>query len=272
MPSKGFVLAFHSQNVSGNTYETNDHVALDLSLALIASSAIPVLPALEVVDAMRDGEFERLPPRFVCLTFDDGPDYDWRVVRHPEWGPQEPMVAILERHSPRLLGIFHRKKTTATSFVIASPEARAEIAGPEHPSYLSEDWWRTAQDSGFLYVGNHGWNHVHPAVSEMKQCPELVENFAGITSLDQAELQVRRAGEYIRAEAGPDAGKLFAYPYGQVSAFLADEYLPRQEYIQAAFTTEGVPLTADANLWRLPRYVCGWHWKSVEGLARILGN
>ena len=40
----------------------------------------------------------------------------------------------------------------------------------------------------------------------------------------------------------------------------------------AAFGTQGQPVTADSELWNLPRYVCGWHWKSPEELEALLAG
>ena len=41
------VLAYHSQNVNGSTYATNDHIALATDLSLIRQRGIPVLHGLE---------------------------------------------------------------------------------------------------------------------------------------------------------------------------------------------------------------------------------
>jgi hypothetical protein len=130
---RGFILAFHSHNIDGNTYESNDHVALDASLALLATMGIPVLRLADIVGRLRARTFARLPERFAAITLDDGSDYDWKAITHPLHGPQEPMGAIVRRHSRSLLGIFSRRRACATSFVIASPEARDQITGPGKP-------------------------------------------------------------------------------------------------------------------------------------------
>jgi hypothetical protein len=57
-----------------------------------------------------------------------------------------------------------------------------------------------------------------------------------------------------------------------VSDYLADEYFPAQSETWAAFTTEARPLVEGADLWRLPRFVCGWHWKSAPELEAILSS
>jgi peptidoglycan/xylan/chitin deacetylase (PgdA/CDA1 family) len=272
LSTTGFILTFHSQNISGNTYGTNDHVALDESLALIKALRLPVLPLIDVVRKLRSGTISSLPRRFVCLTFDDGPDYDWKVVRHTVHGVQEPMIRVLQRHSIGLFGRAWIRKSVATSFVIASPKAREEISGPDNPDRMSDDWWAAAQSSGFLDIGVHSWNHVHPSVKEMRTFPELVEAFGNVATTEQADLQVAAAVKYIRERAGGASARLFAYPYGHVSDFLAGHYLPAQDDVLAAFTTEGRPLEAGSDIWRLPRYVCGWHWKSNEELRAVLSS
>lgn len=267
---RGFILAFHSHNIDGNTYETNDHVALDASLALLAALGIPVLRLSDIVQALRSRTFPRLPERFAAITLDDGSDYDWKPLHHPVHGAQEPMGAIVRRHARSILGLFSRRKACATSFVIASPEARDQIVGPGKPYRLSDDWWREAQASGYFDIGCHGWNHVHPLVDEMKRAPDLVEAFGNVRTPAEAGRQVTEAARFIRGKAGPGAARLFAYPYGQVSDYLADEWLPAQDEVLAAFTTVDRPLEEGADLWRLPRYVCGWHWKSNDELRAIV--
>ncbi len=269
--ASGFILAFHSHSISGATYATNDHVALDESIALVQRLRIPVLRLLDVVKELRRGAFATLPERFVCLTFDDGADYDWVDTRHAEQGMQPSMHSILRRHSRRLIGPWWLRKACGTSFVIASPAARRDMEAAL-PVRLSDTWWPEAQASGLLDIGSHGWDHVHPAVSEMKSRPELIESFHKIDSGEEAQLQMDCAYEFIRRMTGSDSARLFAYPYGQVSEFIANEYLPGQKHYWAAFTTEARPLHEDCNIWQLPRYVCGWNWKSAEELGKLLSD
>jgi len=269
---RGFILAFHSHNIAGNTYETNDHVALDGSLGLLGELGIPVLRLADIVRALRERTFGELPARFAAITMDDGSDYDWKPLTHPVHGPQEPMGAIVRRHTRAILGIFARRRACATAFVIASPEARDQITGPAKPYRLSDDWWAEAQSSGYFDIGCHGWNHVHPLVEEVRRSPDLVEAFGNVRTPEEAERQVTQAARFIRGRAGAAAAHLFAYPYGQVSDYLADTWLPAQDDVLAAFTTVDRPLEAGADPWRLPRYVCGWHWKSSDDLRAILAG
>ncbi|MBC8022972.1 MAG: polysaccharide deacetylase family protein, partial [Burkholderiales bacterium] len=234
----------------------------------------PVLRLLDVARELRAGSFARLPPRFACITFDDGSDYDWRDAAFPGHGVQRSMSSILRSHSRKLLGLAWLKRAHATSFVIASPRARHEIAASAlgDPGLMSDSWWREAQRSGLMDIGTHGWNHVHPAVSEMASRPELVERFDRIDNPVDAGLQVDRAYESIHARAGGDAGRIFAYPYGQVSEFIAAKHLPAQRDVVAAVAVEPKPLQAQTDPWRIPRYVCGPDWSSDEGLEALLAR
>lgn len=269
---RGFILTFHSHNVSGDRFESNDHVALDATLTTLERMRIPVLRLVDVARRLRAGTFGSLPPRFACITFDDGSDYDWRDAQFPGHGPQRSMFSILRAHSRSLLGLMWMRRAHATSFVIASPRARHEIAAAAlgDPALMGDAWWGPAQRSGLMDIGTHGWNHVHPAVSEMSARPELVERFDRIDSAADAELQVDRAFEAIRRTAGHDAGLVFAYPYGQVSDFVASRHLPAHGGIVAAVGAVPQPVTADSDPWRLPRFVCGPDFASDADLGKIL--
>lgn len=272
MASRGIVLTFHSHNISGNDYATNDHVALDATLAHLKRANVPVRRLLDVAQHLRAGTLDRLPERFACITFDDGTDYDWRDLSHPQHGPQKSMHAVLRNHSRRVLGIVWRRRAHATSFVIASPRARAEISAAAlgDANLMGDTWWRAAQRSGLMDIGTHGWNHVHPAASEMQGQPALIERFDRVETPADAALQVDRAYEAIHETAGGDAGRIFAYPYGQVSEYIATQHLPAQKNIVAAVSVEPKPLHARSDPWRIPRYVCGPDWNSESGLDAIL--
>jgi hypothetical protein len=110
---------------------------------------------------------------------------------------------------------------------------------------------------------------VHPAVARMSG-NALVERFDRVGDAEEARLQVERAAADIRSIAGSDAARIFAYPYGQVSPFLADSYLPKQESIVAAVAVQPVPMTAQSDPWRIPRYVCGHDWRAEDDLRALV--
>jgi peptidoglycan/xylan/chitin deacetylase (PgdA/CDA1 family) len=153
--------------------------------------------------------------------------------------------------------------------VIASTGARSDIQVATSVPF-SDQWWRAAQSSGLIDIGSHGWNHVHPAAREMRERPELVEAFDQIGTVEDAQQQIDASHDAIRAIAGDGAARLFAYPYGRVSDFIADTYLPKQVRYLGAVTTEPRPLDASCDPWRIPRYVCGRDWKTGDELEYLL--
>jgi len=269
--SAGYLLTFHSQNISGNDFATNDHVALDQTLAFLLRRSIRIFSLREVALRLRAGTLDELPARYVGISFDDGTDFDWLPQVHPSAGPQESMGSIVRRHESRRFWPPWRC-IRATSFVIASPAARRDIESCSPPLKLSDDWWGAAQLSGLMEIGNHGWDHVHPAVSEVYERPRLIEAFHNIDTFDEARRQVHDSADVITSRAGRGAGQLFAYPYGQVSEYMARDYLPRQDRVLAAFTTEGVPVTPASDVWRIPRFVCGHHFHDLAELEALIAG
>jgi len=160
------VLTYHSHNVDGTAYAGNDHVAFAEDLEVIRRAGAEVVPLDEL--AARIAARDRSAARCVGLSFDDGPVFDVHDFVHPRFGPQRGFLNIMRdfraRHGGRALPRLH-----ATSFVIASPQARACMQAelPEYPGeWLSDAWWVEAMDSGLMGIGNHSWDHVHHAVPE----------------------------------------------------------------------------------------------------------
>lgn len=269
---KAFILTYHSQMISGMSYNTNDHVALPRDLAVCRRLGFQCVRALDLVKALREGQFDTLPDRCVAITLDDGAVFDAVRTDFPPFGPQIPMEAILADTRRGFLGWkWGRPAFTATSFVIADAAARTEIAtSMGNPAWMQEGWWATAQRRGLLDIGTHSWNHVHPAVSEMQANRQFIEAFHLIRSREMAERQIGDAIRRVRARTNSEAARLFAYPYGQYNGYLIEEYLPCQEEAIAAFTIEGAPVTAQTNLWTIPRFAFNHHWKSPEDLEHLL--
>jgi Polysaccharide deacetylase len=267
------VLAYHATNVDGNDYESNDHVAFAHDLRRIDALGYQIVAVSEVVDALLDGA--PLPDRAVAITFDDGTDLDFRDRMHPTHGLQRGMLNILldfiaehgRERQPRL---------HATAFVIASPEARAELDERSMigAGWWGDDWWPEAIATGLLGVANHSWDHNHAVVSAALP-RSATGTFRCIDSWPLADLEILRARAYIEAKAPNAEADLFAYPFGETNSFLLDEYFPAgpsRTGARAAFSTEPAHLTAGANRWNLPRYVCGAAWRTPEGLDYILAQ
>lgn len=265
------ILTYHSLRGPGNDYAANDHVALETDLRLIHHLGIKVVDLRLIVDHFSNGmDIETLSSPCVAITFDDGTDYDFFDFYHPEVGYFKSFFNIIVNSEA-----FHSfiGDAFATSFVIASPQARTVldqrcISGNDQ---WRDNWWLPAARSGVLQIANHSWDHVHPLLPNVAQENQEKGSFLKITRREDAELQIIHAQDYIESKIGELALKAFAYPYGDVNEFLSRNFLPNvSQRISAAFTTSGTHVTCDSCRWTLPRFVCGHHWKSPADLETIL--
>jgi peptidoglycan/xylan/chitin deacetylase (PgdA/CDA1 family) len=267
---RAYVLTYHSGNVTGSDYAHNDLIALAEDLEQLHSLAIPIVPLSTVVDALLGGGHSQFPERAVAITLDDGLDFDFVDLVHPLHGPQESAYSVLRRFAQR-----HAESVHATTFVIASPEARVQIADREMLGYrwINDHWWAAAAASGFFDIGNHSWDHVSPSVSPVRLKSGKTGSFSHVETFEDADLQVRAAHDFIVAKAPGAGAGLFAYPYGTGNAYLVEEYFPRHGPRQgtvAAFAGTPEPVHRGSDRWQLPRYVCGKHWRSAGDLAGML--
>ena len=270
---RALVLAYHSHNVFGRDYGRNDHVALAADLEAIHASGAQVAPLREIASRMGEPDHG---PLLVGLSFDDGPVFDCDDFEHPQHGPQRGFLNILrdfrERHGGAAQPGLH-----ATSFVIASPEARRAMERSESCGYtylqewLDERWWTRAMATGLIEIGNHSWDHVHHAVPSVATAAAKRDDFTVVASHAEADREIRHAADYIRSRVG--RCELFAYPFGHVNQFLAGDYLPRRALehgMTAAFGAGGGVVTSGTSRWNIPRCVCGDHWRSPGELAALL--
>lgn len=263
------VLLYHSQNVSGNDYASNDHVALKEDLGLIQELGLKIIPLNWLVGWLQ-GELQLDLQGCVCLSFDDGVDADVHDLEFPGHGPQRGFVNIMRDFQDEF-GFEAQPVLHATSFVIASPDARAvmdrhSLFGSD---WMNDDWWGQDHD-GLLAIANHGWDHAHPDLEHLGEQPD--GHFLGVDDLHKADRQIVDAAEYIATHTGGRRPVLFAYPYGHVNEYLPGEYFPANTHhgVQAAFTTQPQPVTPESDRWRLGRYVCGRDWRSESELEKIL--
>lgn len=261
------VLAYHSQDIQGNEYSENDHVALAEDLNVIAGLALPVVSAWAVAEALA-GRYV-LPDRCVALTCDDGAALDFRDVIDPVHGFQRSFNRILtdsygEYETPIM-----------TSFVIASPDARRglEQSCLDGKAWMDDDWWPDAVASGRWHLGCHSWDHQHPTLPAYSGMVDEKIRFQAVNDVASADLQINNALRYLRERAANPGDRLFAYPYGNWTDYLVQQFLPEQvchHGLTAAFTTQPEVLHESSNPWLLPRFVCRADWKSPEQLASIL--
>ena len=265
------VLTYHGLHAPGWDYHENDHIALEQDLALIDSLGFKIVPLSVLVNHIFDTPDRRLNTgNFVGISFDDGPEFDYLDYHHTDWGYLKSFQTLLSQWPG--LG-WDGGVPSGTSFVIASPQARIEldrscIAGKDQ---WNDRWWRNAIEQGSLEIANHSWDHTHNTLENLEVGAEHKGTFRHIRDFEQADAEILQAEKYIREKTGGLSVPLFAYPYGELNTFLTEEYFPaRTEWFGAAFTTAAQPVTQDSNRWKLPRYVCGDHWKSPRELAFIL--
>lgn len=277
---KAYILTYHSHRILGTGYASNDHVALGADLQTITASGCSIVPLATIVEQLRS-PYSHPSARYVALTFDDGPAFDVDDVIHPEFGPQRSFANIM-RDFRAACGSDAQPHLAATSFVIASTEARLQMEQTYEREYtyvapgsLSDEWWGRAIDGGLLSIANHSWDHLHPGIRSVAHSRQARGDFALVTTAEDADAQILEAMRYINARTNHRAAPYFAFPYGTFNDFLTDRYLParaREIGLDAAFTTEPWPVVGGENVWRLPRYVSGHHWKSSQELERILAS
>ena len=136
------ILCYHSCN-AGDSYATDDHIALAADLRAIYRLGFRVVPLDWVVEALL-GEREPIA-KAVALTCDDGVDLDWIDADHPTYGRRRSFANIIrdfvaetgERDPP----------VEMTSFVVASPTTRKEleVACLAGLDWWNDTWWRDAE-------------------------------------------------------------------------------------------------------------------------------
>jgi len=160
--SKPSVLTYHSQQIGGHDTSNNDHVALQQDLEFLHRAGIRIRSLSVLVDWLA-GRDSRDMTGTVCLSFDDGCDFDVRDLEYPGVGIQRSFLGIMQdfiaRNGPEAQPELH-----ATCFVIASAAARRVIDARSlfGKNWMRDDWWSDASADELLSLGNHGWDHNHP--------------------------------------------------------------------------------------------------------------
>ena len=271
MSDRVLVLAYHSHNVSGQDYASNDQVAFAEDLRQLTVNGYSLVSLSDVAD-MLDRHVE-LPARAVALTCDDGPETDFHGVADPRFGLLPGLAAILDQQ--RRQGRFSVGFAPLTAFVIADPEARREMEQVclDGRPWLGQSWWQGALTSGLIQIGNHGWDHRHPQLARYRQLSDAAAGFAAVRDRDAADFQIAQACAYLGHHAPGPGLVSFAYPFGHADDYLSESYLPEHGPglgLRAAYTTEPEAVHRGSYRWRLPRFVCGAHWRSPEEFAALL--
>jgi peptidoglycan/xylan/chitin deacetylase (PgdA/CDA1 family) len=275
--SRAAILTYHPLHIIENTYAGNDLLALESDLATLDRLGIQVRSLDQLFTAPgSDRLLNDLRMPVVSITFDDGSVFDFVDRPHPTCGPQRSAATILAQNAARRPNLA-ASLPLATTFVIASPEARAELDRRDYfgGGYWGDEWWREAAASGVLGVESHSWDHNHPSLERTLQRDNVRGTFENIETVAEAEGEIARSLAYIERRAGV-APRFFAYPWGEANAFLVDEYLPhRGASLGLKAAVSSAPLasgfvTEDSGRWLVPRFVCGHDWKSPEGLEALL--
>ena len=259
------VLTYHSNNILGNDYGNNDHVALAEDLARIHAAGRRIVPISRVVDVLLGAIDAAAVENAVALCCDDGSWFDWYDIDHPTCGLQRSFANILRDFAAETGAPVHM-----TSFVIVSPAARAMLDRTclVGRGWWTDDWWADAEREGLIAIESHSWDHNHATLSETAQRDGRRGTFRSIDTYAVADAEIRQASDWLDAHARTPRPGILAFPYGE-----ANEYLPRhaaEHRLRAAFGTDPRPVGFDSDRWNLPRYVCGQHWRSSDALVRLL--
>jgi hypothetical protein len=265
------ILTYHALHAPGWDYHSNDHVALKQDLEMLRQLGYRVVPLSVLVQHLFVKPIPRLEQGlYAALSFDDGTDLDYIDFSHPGYGHLKSFHTLLTEQAG--LG-WDGGVPVGTSFVIASPQARAEldVACIASRDQWRDNWWPEAARGGVLEIANHSWDHTHPSLKSLAVPEQHRGHFSGISDFASADTEILKAEQFIRQHSGHLSVPLFAYPYGEHNEFLSSEYFPaRRQWFEAAFTTAGKPVTTSSTRWQMPRIVCGQHWQTPAGLESIL--
>lgn len=271
------ILCYHSHRI-GEAYGASDQIALATDLRTIDTMGFRVVPLTRVVEWIRGQRLDTDVERVVALTFDDGADFDFRDLDHPVFGPQKAMVRILKEFG-REVGA-SQPDLHATAFVIASPFVRENLdrQGLHGRGWVSDSWWKDAQESGLLGIESHSWDHNHPVAQGVCQRDQQKGTFVNIETFAECECEVVKAATFISEKLAGRWPTLFAYPYGESSVYIREVYFPRYEgrhRTVAAFGASGGYVTKNSDRWNLERFVSGNErigWQTPEQLAGLLAG
>jgi peptidoglycan/xylan/chitin deacetylase (PgdA/CDA1 family) len=275
--SRVAILTYHPIHLDDASYSGSDLIALERDLAVIERMGIPVRSLDQIfTDAGKDSLLRELGPATVAITFDDGSEFDFIDRSHPALGPQRSAATVLS-HAARSLQCLAGARPLASTFVIASPEARAELDRTDYASggYWTDHWWRDAARSGVLGIESHSWDHNHASIARSAQRNNERGTFMNIETEAEAEAEIARSVAYIGERSGTPP-RFFGYPWGEGNDFLARDYLPRRGPelgLHAAVASAPVIsgyVTTLTERWLVPRFVCGWDWKSESDLETLL--
>lgn len=266
------ILAYHASNISGNVYHLNDHIAFESDLYTIHHQGFKIIPLKWIAEwVLGKRDLTHIGDKLVGLSCDDGLDLDYKNGEYFNFGPQISFYHIMKKFIEDV-GEHAQPHINLTSFVIASPDGRKKIddVSLKKHDLLNENWWHEANETGLIDIENHSWDHRHPDIYS-----ESEANFTSVLDFETANKQIIEAKSYIDLVLEPSKTSLFAYPWGHVNDYLLKEFLPNEGVnsgIEGAFTCGAKKVKKNTSRWELPRYICGFNWKSPNGLVKILNH
>ncbi len=267
------ILTYQPARIDRNDYAGNDLIALAADLRQVSDAGFRILPLRTIVDAWLDDRVGELEGNVAAITSDNGADFDYHDLPHPSNGTQRSVINIL-----RDFAAAHSRaqpSLNVTSFVVASPEARAVLDATclAGKGWWTDGWWRPAIESGLIHIANRSWDLNHEALPDTFSQGVARGTFFNVADERLADHEIRAAAAYLRSHAPNPGTALFAYPYGQCNCFLTREYFPRHGAelgIRAAFTTRPGFLEPECGKWTIPRFLFGRDWSSPAELGSIL--
>ena len=115
------VLTYHSQNITGNDYATNDRQALAADIQAISQAGLQVISLANFVDWLIGILPEAFARNSVVLTSDDAPIFDYEAVEYRNFGLQTPTRSILRLSKAHI--------TFCHCFTAGAKRNRRECAG-----------------------------------------------------------------------------------------------------------------------------------------------
>jgi hypothetical protein len=267
------ILTYHSAMIDGNAYAQNAARALAADLRHVTERGFTIWPLHRIVTAWLEDARQLEGKRIIAFTCDDGTDFDFHDLPHPTAGPQRSVLNVLADF--RAARPQDQPSLNITSFVVVSPEARAELDKSclVGRGWWNDDWWEKAAASGLMDIANHSWDHHHDALPSRLGSGARHGTFRTIGTQSLADHEIRQAAEYLRAKSPNRGAGLFAYPYGETNEYLVADYFPRNARalgIIAAFTGRAGFLSERTDRWNVPRFIFGRDWESAQELDRIL--
>jgi peptidoglycan/xylan/chitin deacetylase (PgdA/CDA1 family) len=267
------ILTYHSTDIAGTQYAESDLVTFASDLETITAMDFEIIALSRLVDLWLRAPDALKGRRLVALTCDDGSDFDYHDRPHPVAGPQRSMLNALRDFRDRNPGAQPGLKLS--SFVIVSPEARAILdqtclIGQQ---WWNDDWWTAAVSTGLMEIASHSWDHNHETLPPGRFPHHARGTFASIADSEAADYQIAGAQAHLRRVVPNPGLTLFAYPYGEASRFLIEDYFPRkgeQIGVRAAFGDQPDYLRVDSHRWNMPRFVFRRDWRAPAELGRIL--